>query len=147
MLTLDPPPHPPTHHLHPPQDESAKQWQAELRVIGDLSLAPPSLQAAAARLMQGSRESGPTRAVVNICFPYTSSQELQHTADEICGGLGASFLLQHDVGPSLLHRVMHTKVRVREGAFVVLFWGAGRVHMLLIPCFVSALRCSGEGVV
>lgn len=80
-------------------------------MIGDLSLAPPSLQAAAARLMAGSRESGPTRAVVNICFPYTSSQELQHAADEICGGLGASFLLQHDVRPSLLHRVMHTKVR------------------------------------
>lgn len=93
------------------QDESAKQWGAELRVIGDLSLAPPSLQAAAARLTQSSRESGPTRAVVNICFSYTSSQELQHAAGEISGGLAESYLLRHDVRPSLLQRVMHTKVR------------------------------------
>jgi hypothetical protein len=53
------------------QDEDAKRWQAELRVIGDLSRAPPYIQAAAARLMQGSKEQGPTHAVVNICFSYT----------------------------------------------------------------------------
>jgi hypothetical protein len=50
------------------------------------------------------------RAVVNICFSYTSTQELQHAADEIAGGLVESHLLQHDVRPSLLQRVMHTKV-------------------------------------
>jgi hypothetical protein len=63
--------------------------------------------------MQSSKEAGPTRAVVNICFSYTSSQELQHAADEICGGLAESHLLTHDVRPSLLQRVMHTKVGVK----------------------------------
>lgn len=102
------------------QDESAKQWGAELRVIGDLSLAPPALQAAAARLMQSSRESaGPqARAIVNICFSYTSSQELQAASDEILGGLAHSHLLPHDVGPSLLQRVMHTKVGLGVGVGV-----------------------------
>lgn len=50
------------------------------------------------------------RAIVNICFAYTSTQELQHAADEIAAGLAESHLLQHDVRPSLLQRVMHTKV-------------------------------------
>lgn len=111
-FAVNTPPLPPLSMSPPPtlQDESAKQWGAELRVIGDLSRAPPALQAAAARLMQSSKESGPTRAVVNICFSYTSSQELQHAADEICGGLAESHLLTHDVRPSLLQRVMHTKV-------------------------------------
>ncbi|KAF6259776.1 putative undecaprenyl diphosphate synthase-domain-containing protein [Scenedesmus sp. NREL 46B-D3] len=90
-------------------DEDAKRWQAELRVVGDLSRAPPAIQAAAARLMQGSKEQGPTRAVVNICFSYTSSQELQHAVQQVAAGVGQSQLLLDDVTPGLLQQVMHTR--------------------------------------
>eukprot|EP00878_Enallax_costatus_P034384 GHUV01038118.1.p1 GENE.GHUV01038118.1~~GHUV01038118.1.p1 ORF type:complete len:234 (+),score=55.37 GHUV01038118.1:190-891(+) len=65
-------------------DEDAKKWRAEVRVIGDLSRAPPAIQRAAERLMQGSRENGPTKAVVNICFSYTSTEELQHAMQQVC---------------------------------------------------------------
>jgi undecaprenyl pyrophosphate synthase len=112
------------------QDEDAKRWGAELRVIGDLSLAPPALQAAAARLMRGSREPATTsagtaagagstagtgpgaggRRVVNICFSYTSTQELQAAAGQLVAGLAECELLPHDVTPSLLQCVMHTQV-------------------------------------
>ncbi|WIA23574.1 hypothetical protein OEZ85_000293 [Tetradesmus obliquus] len=90
-------------------DEDAKRWGAELRVVGDLSRAPPAIQAAAARLMQGSKEQGPTRSVVNICFSYTSSQELQHAVQQVAAGVAQSQLLPDDVTPQLLQQVMHTR--------------------------------------
>jgi undecaprenyl pyrophosphate synthase len=41
----------------------------QVRVIGDLSLAPPGVQAAAAAIMDATRHHG--RAVLNLCFSYT----------------------------------------------------------------------------
>jgi undecaprenyl pyrophosphate synthase len=38
-------------------------------VLGDLSLAPPRVQAAAARIMAATAHH--TAAVLNICFSYT----------------------------------------------------------------------------
>jgi hypothetical protein len=54
------------------QNKDVKRWQAELRVLGDLSKAPAAVQAAAARMVQGLKEQERTRVhVVNICFSYT----------------------------------------------------------------------------
>jgi hypothetical protein len=58
-----------------------------------------------------SSGGGGGRRVVNICFSYTSSQELAAAAGQLAGGLAESELLPGDVTPSLLHRVMHTQVR------------------------------------
>ena len=41
----------------------------QIRVIGDLSLAPPGVQAAAAAIMDATRHHD--RAVLNLCFSYT----------------------------------------------------------------------------
>jgi undecaprenyl pyrophosphate synthase len=54
------------------QDKDAEQWGAELRVIGDLTRAPVSVQKMAARLMQSSKDQQrEARAVINLCFCYT----------------------------------------------------------------------------
>jgi hypothetical protein len=54
----------------PLQDKTAQQWNAQLRVLGDLTLAPQGLQAAAAQLMLSSAGPG-TTSTVNIFFCYT----------------------------------------------------------------------------
>jgi len=41
----------------------------QVRVIGDLSLAPPRVQQAAAKVMAATQRH--TKAVLNICFSYT----------------------------------------------------------------------------
>ena len=41
----------------------------QVRVIGDLSLAPPGVQAAAEAIMDATRHHD--RAVLNLCFSYT----------------------------------------------------------------------------
>lgn len=40
-----------------------------VRVLGDMSLAPPSVRAAADRVHAAT--AGQSRAVLNICFSYT----------------------------------------------------------------------------
>ena len=51
----------------------AEKESVEIRVIGDLSLAPPSVRSAAARMMKETSKIGAEkrRAVLNICFSYS----------------------------------------------------------------------------
>ncbi|KAL4419506.1 hypothetical protein ABPG77_002292 [Micractinium sp. CCAP 211/92] len=51
----------------------------QVRVIGDLSLAPPAVQAAAAAVMAATAHHD--RAVLNLCFSYSASEELLHALD------------------------------------------------------------------
>lgn len=48
----------------------AEREGVEMRVIGDLSLAPSSVQGAAARMMQATSQLHHRRGVLNICFSY-----------------------------------------------------------------------------
>ena len=50
------------------------QHGVQVRVVGDLSLAPPPVRLAAERIMAATRHH--TRAVLNICFSYTASEEM-----------------------------------------------------------------------
>lgn len=54
----------------PPQECAAlERHGVAVRVVGDLSLAPPAVRAAAARIEDATRHHG--RAVLNLCFSYT----------------------------------------------------------------------------
>lgn len=53
------------------QDGLAEREGVEIRVIGDLALAPGSVQGAAARMMQATAQLKNRNAVLNICFSYT----------------------------------------------------------------------------
>lgn len=52
-------------------DGLAEREGVEIRVLGDLDLAPPSVQGAAARMMERTARLRRKRAVLNICFAYT----------------------------------------------------------------------------
>lgn len=70
--------------------------------------------AAVAAASEGGQQQQQQQRIVNICFSYTSSQELAAAAGQLQAGLTESELLPDDVTPGLLHRVMHTQVRKRE---------------------------------
>lgn len=54
------------------QDEGlAERKGVEVRILGDLSLAPPAVQGSAARLMHKTAALKTKQAVLNICFSYT----------------------------------------------------------------------------
>lgn len=42
-----------------------------MHIVGDLSLAPPPVQGAAARLMRGTARLHRKHATLNVCFSYT----------------------------------------------------------------------------
>ena len=96
------------------KDESARRWGAELRVLGDLSRAPPAVAAAAARLMRASAElaaaapPGAPRRVVNVCFAYSSGEELGAALARLRGAVAGGQLLPSDVTPALLRAALHT---------------------------------------
>eukprot|EP00210_Caulerpa_lentillifera_P000254 g247.t1 len=80
------------------------QYTVEIRVIGDLSLPRKSVQSAAARVMKRTQDGPPNQAVVNICFCYTSSQDICRAVDicrsQLLGGVDegtlSQFLLTED---------------------------------------------------
>ena len=49
----------------------AEREGVEMRVVGDLSLAPAGVQGAAARMMDSTSRLRNKRALLNICFSYT----------------------------------------------------------------------------
>lgn len=58
-------------HAAWPQDNGlAEREGIEMRVVGDLSVPPPGVQGAAARLMANTAKLPRKRAVLNICFSY-----------------------------------------------------------------------------
>ena len=46
-----------------------ERHQVQVRVIGDLALAPPAVRAAAAKIMDSTKHHN--KAILNICFSYT----------------------------------------------------------------------------
>ncbi|KAF8061133.1 NAA35 [Scenedesmus sp. PABB004] len=83
-------------------------WRTDVRVVGDTSHAPLPIQSVAAQLVRESKAQGATAAVVNVCFAYTSTQELQHAVGAAARGVARGALLPGDVTPELLLRLMHT---------------------------------------
>eukprot|EP00899_Mesostigma_viride_P006260 jgi/Mesvir1/15635/Mv03240-RA.1 len=85
---------------------SLAQKGVRVRVVGDLSLAPLGLQRKAAQLMESS--AGGTSLVVNICFSYTSRDEMARAANLLVAGVASRQLDTSDVDPSLFTACLRT---------------------------------------
>lgn len=91
------------------KDKTIKdKYGVEVRVIGDLSLSPESVQAAAARLMQSSMNLKKKQAVLNICFSYSATEELAHAVHDMQQAIHEGSILPEDVSPSLLLNCLYT---------------------------------------
>eukprot|EP00455_Lapot_gusevi_P029053 TRINITY_DN310_c0_g1_i1.p1 TRINITY_DN310_c0_g1~~TRINITY_DN310_c0_g1_i1.p1 ORF type:complete len:342 (-),score=80.11 TRINITY_DN310_c0_g1_i1:35-1030(-) len=66
-----------------------------VRVLGNISLLPPHLQSAIAKAIQFSRHN--TKAILNICFSYTSTHEMMYAASQLAEGVEQKQLLPCDV--------------------------------------------------
>jgi undecaprenyl pyrophosphate synthase len=62
------------------KDGLAETEGVEVHVLGDLTLPPPAVQGAAARMMRATAGLQRKRAVLNICFAYTCAPH-QHVTD------------------------------------------------------------------
>lgn len=63
------------------EEEVLRRHGVQVRVVGDLSIIPRHVRLAAEEVMR--RTSNHDQAVLNICFSYTSSRELQQAMEEV----------------------------------------------------------------
>ncbi|MEW5303819.1 MAG: hypothetical protein WDW36_006474 [Sanguina aurantia] len=87
----------------------AEREGVEMRIVGDLSLLPSAVQGAAARLMQNTASLKRCHAVLNICFSYTSTEELLCALSALQGGLASGALSSSDISPGLLDQCLRTR--------------------------------------
>jgi ditrans,polycis-polyprenyl diphosphate synthase len=82
-LTRSPPP------LASQELDALRRHGVRVRVVGDLSLAPPAVRAAAARVEAAT--AAHAAATLNLCFSYTASHEALRALDaqRLCGAGGS----------------------------------------------------------
>lgn len=114
------------------QSELLRKNQVVIRVWGDLSLLPASLQALVGRVT--AETQGNAGPALNVCFPFTSSHDVVRAARELQGrpvsaaGLERALFSRGD-HPELLIR---TSGEARLSDF--LCWQTGRAHFLVYKC-------------
>jgi ditrans,polycis-polyprenyl diphosphate synthase len=65
--------------------ESLEGRGVRIQIVGDVSLAPKEVQEATRQIMDATRHN--SRCTLNICFSYTSSEEIVRAARLCCSGL------------------------------------------------------------
>jgi len=78
----------------------------QVRVIGELQLLPLSVQKAAAKVMAETAKN--CGGVLNICFSYTSQNEIVTAARSVVRCVGTGELSLSDVGDDILFSSLHT---------------------------------------
>ncbi|EIE27677.1 Di-trans-poly-cis-decaprenylcistransferase [Coccomyxa subellipsoidea C-169] len=79
----------------------------QVRVLGDLSLLPASVQAAAKRAMDSTKLH--TRGILNICFSYGSRQEMAQAVGKVQDGVMSGALCPDDVSPNDIEQHLYTE--------------------------------------
>ncbi|KAL6759386.1 putative undecaprenyl diphosphate synthase-domain-containing protein [Haematococcus lacustris] len=91
------------------EDGLAEREGVEIRILGDLQLAPPGVQGAAARLMAATAALPRKRAVLNICFSYTAGEEWVGALASVQAGQQSGLLQPQDVTQGLMLRCLRTE--------------------------------------
>lgn len=77
-----------------------------IRVLGNLALLPKDVQESIAEAMSFTKHN--TRAVLNVCFAYTSREEMCHAIKEVSEGVQLGLIKESDINEELLEKCMYT---------------------------------------
>jgi ditrans,polycis-polyprenyl diphosphate synthase len=83
------------------------QHDVRVRVLGDLSLLPDGVKRAAAHVMHAT--AGHTRLTLNICFSYTSSEEVASTVRSVVAAAREGEILKGDIDEAFISRCLYTR--------------------------------------
>ncbi|KAK9815737.1 hypothetical protein WJX72_008740 [[Myrmecia] bisecta] len=87
--------------------ELVDQYGIQIRVIGDLSLLPAHVRASAQHVMQATQHN--SRGILNICFSYTSRQEMSQAVARAQASLQQGVIAPQDVTVSYLEDLLYTR--------------------------------------
>ncbi|KAG2435494.1 hypothetical protein HYH02_011789 [Chlamydomonas schloesseri] len=122
----------------------AEREGIRMHIVGDLTLPPPSVQGAAARLMRNTAALRRQRATLNVCFSYTASEESVAAVAELQAAVRQGLLERGDVTPAALHGALRTRhdcppvdLLVRTSGETrlsdFLLWQAAHAHLCYLP--------------
>ncbi|KAG0198032.1 hypothetical protein BGX28_008488 [Mortierella sp. GBA30] len=89
------------------RSEIVKQYGISIRVLGDDSLLPDDVRKTVRRAVDLTKNH--KRAILNMCFPYTSRQELTMASRSLVSGIETSDLDPSDITTSVLDSSLYTR--------------------------------------
>lgn len=107
-----------------------------VRVLGDLSLLSTDLQQVVADAVQFSRNN--TRAVLNVCFAYTSRDEICAGMRELAEGVVQGYIKHSDISEDLMDQCLYTR-KSRDPDLLIRTSGEMRLSDFLL--WQSAYSC------
>lgn len=76
------------------------------RVIGNISLLPKDIQQTLAKAVQMTKNN--TKAILNVCFAYTSREEIATGMKVIAEGVQQGYIMESDISEDLLTKCLYT---------------------------------------
>ncbi|KAF9183296.1 cis-prenyltransferase [Haplosporangium sp. Z 767] len=124
--------------------ELVNQYGIGIRVLGNVSLLPDDVRKVVRRAVELTKKN--TRAILNMCFPYTSREELTMASRSLVSGIEARELDPSDVTTGVLENSLYTRscppmdILIRTSGEIRLsdfmLWQSSRAcHVEFIDCF------------
>ncbi|KAL3881697.1 hypothetical protein ACJMK2_028101 [Sinanodonta woodiana] len=88
------------------EKELIQKHEVCIHVLGNLSMLPRDLQELVADAVNLSKHN--TRAVLNVCFAYTSRHEISIAIRELAEGVQVGLLKESDISEELLEKCLYT---------------------------------------
>ncbi|KAJ3217756.1 hypothetical protein HDU67_007311 [Dinochytrium kinnereticum] len=88
------------------KSEVIEKYGIAVKVLGNVSLLPPEVQEAASRAVLMTRNN--SGAILNVCIPYTSREEITLAVNSVLKGVESGPLTSSDITPSLIERSLYT---------------------------------------
>jgi hypothetical protein len=96
----------PQQFTNPLSSEIIQKHGIAIRVFGNVSLLPPDVQLAASKAIYMTRQN--TKAILNICIPYTSREEMTMAIKDVVVGVERNDLKQSDITEEVLEECLYT---------------------------------------
>ncbi|KAL6049814.1 Alkyl transferase [Balamuthia mandrillaris] len=87
------------------REELIHKHGVRVNVLGDMMLLPLELQRVMAKAIYATRHN--TKAVLNVCFAYTSREEMLHAMNQVASGVNQNMLKSCDVTEQLFEKSMY----------------------------------------
>lgn len=88
------------------EKDKIQKYGVCVRVLGNITLLPRDIQEIIADVVTFSKSN--TRAILNVCFAYTSREEMCTAMKEVAEGVSLGLIKESDISEDLLEKSLYT---------------------------------------
>ncbi|GJJ77451.1 ditrans,polycis-polyprenyl diphosphate synthase [Entomortierella parvispora] len=119
--------------------ELVRQYGIAIRVLGDVSLLSPDVQEVVARAVELTKCNN--RAVLNMCFPYTSRDEMAMATRSLVEGIKTNDLNLSDITTGVFESSLYTR---SCPPMDILIRTSGEIRLSDFMCWQTSRACHVE---